>query len=172
MAQPIEPSATACAAMEADLVLLHFGDLDGIERERLQSHVADCTGCTGYLKELAGLMPLMVKTDSPPQEFWMEYSRELRHKIDAAVETKSGWQKIAAMFKPRYLPALATAVVVALALTFTLGEGLWSSKPDMPEDGLTEALPVAENLEFFRAMDILDELDLLEAMGGPSNDAA
>jgi len=31
---------------------------------------------------------------------------------------------------------------------------------------------VAENLEFFRAMDVLDELDLLEVMGNPANDAA
>jgi len=31
---------------------------------------------------------------------------------------------------------------------------------------------VAENLEFFRAMDVLDELDLLEAMGNHANDAA
>jgi len=172
MAQPIGPATSACADLEADLVLFHFGDLDGVERERLQSHVANCAGCTGYMNELAALMPLMVKTDSPPQEFWMDYSRALRHKLDTAVEKKSGWQNITAMFKPRYLPALAAAVVVALALTFTLGNGLWSSKRDMPDEELTEMLPVAENLEFFRAMDVLDELDMLEFMGSPVNDAA
>jgi hypothetical protein len=30
---------------------------------------------------------------------------------------------------------------------------------------MMEALPVAENLEFFKAMDVLDDLDLLESMG-------
>jgi hypothetical protein len=102
----------------------------------------------------------------------MDYSRELRHKIDAAVESKSWWQNIAAICKPRYLSALAAAAVVALALTFTLGGGSWSGKNDMPDEAITEALPVAENLEFFRAMDVLDELDLLEVMGNPANDAA
>jgi hypothetical protein len=172
MAQPIEPAATACADLEADLVLLHYGDLDGVESKRLQSHVANCAGCSGYLNELAAFMPLTVKSDTPPQEFWMDYSRELRHKIDAAVESKSWWQNIAAIFRPRYLPALAAALVVALALTFTLGGGSWSGKNDLPDDAITEALPVAENLEFFRAMDVLDELDLLEVMGNPANDAA
>lgn len=34
-----------------------------------------------------------------------------------------------------------------------------------------EALPVAENLEFFKAMDVLDDLDLLESMGSQSGAA-
>ena len=172
MAQRIEPAVTACAELEADLVLLHYGDLDGIEREPLQSHVASCAGCSDYLKDLAALLPLTVKTDTPPQEFWMNYNRELRHKIDAAADRKSWWQSFTAIFKPGYLPALATAAVVVLALTFTLGGGLWSGKHGTPDDELAEALPVAENLEFFSAMDVLDELDLLEFMSSPGNNAA
>ncbi|HSQ11629.1 MAG TPA: hypothetical protein VLM90_01365, partial [Candidatus Deferrimicrobium sp.] len=97
---------------------------------------------------------------------------ELRHKIDAAVENKSWWQNFTAIFRPGYLPALATAAVVVLALTFTLGGGLWSVKNGTPDVELTEALPVAENLEFFRAMDVLDELDLLEVMDSQGNNAA
>jgi len=31
---------------------------------------------------------------------------------------------------------------------------------------------VAENLEFFRAMDVLDDLDLLEAMDSQGNNSA
>ena len=172
MAQSIESAATACADLEADLVLFHYGDLDAGARERLQSHIANCAGCSDYLKELTVLMPLTVKTDMPPQEFWMDYSRELRHKIDAVVDSKTWWQSIAAIFQPRYLSALAAAAVVVLALTFTLGGGLWNGKNDLPDDELSEALPVAENLEFFRAMDVLDNLDLLEAMDNSANDAA
>lgn len=172
MTERINPAASACADLEADLVLLHYGDLDGAERARLQAHAANCAGCSGYLNELATLLPLTVKTDTPPQEFWMNYNRELRHKIDAAVEKKSWWQNFTAIFKPGYLPAFATAAVVVLALTFTFGGGLWSGKNGTPDDEMTEALPVAENLEFFRAMDVLDELDLLEVMGSPASDAA
>jgi anti-sigma factor RsiW len=172
MAQGIEKAATACTDLEADLILLHYGDLDGTERARLQSHVAQCADCSAYLNELSALMPLTVATDSPPQQFWMDYSRELRHKIDARVESKFSWQQVVALLKPGYLTALATAATLIIALTFTLGGGLWSSKNDLPDEELTEALPVAENLDFFRAMDVLDELDLLEVMGNSANDAA
>ena len=172
MAQSSEKAATACTDLEADLVLLHYGDVDGVERQRLQSHAASCVGCSEYLKELTVLMPLTVKTDTPPQQFWMDYSRELRHKIDAAVETKYSWQHIAELFNPRYLTALATAVTLIVALSFTLDRGLWSSKGDMPDAEITEILPVAENLEFYRAMDVLDELDLLEVLANSANDAA
>jgi anti-sigma factor RsiW len=172
MAQGIEKAATACTDLEADLILLHYGDLDGTERARLQSHVAQCADCSAYLNELSALMPLTVATDSPPQQFWMDYSRELRHKIDARVERKFSWQQVVALLKPGYLTALATAATLIIALTFTLGGGLWSSKNDLPDEELTEALPVAENLDFFRAMDVLDELDLLEVMGNSANDAA
>jgi len=168
MAEPKKP----CTELEADLVLLHYGDLEDSEREKLQAHVAGCAGCADYLKELTTLLPLMVANDAPPREFWMNYNRELRHKIDAAGESKSWWQSLTAIFKPGYLPAFATAVVVVLALTFTLGRGLWSGKNGAPDEEFTEALPVAENLEFFRVMDVLDELDLLELMGNQTNNAA
>ena len=172
MTERINPAASACADLEADLVLLHYGDLDGAERARLQAHAANCAGCSGYLNELASLLPLTVKADTPPQEFWMNFNRELRHKIDAAVENKTWWQNFTAIFKPGYLSALATGAVVVLALTFTLGGGLWPAKNGTPDVELTEALPVAENLEFFRAMDVLDELELLEVMDIQGNTAA
>jgi hypothetical protein len=172
MTERIDPVVGACADLEADLVLLHYGDLDGVERARLQAHAADCAGCSAYLHELATLLPLAVTTDTPPQEFWMNYNRELRHKIEAAVENKSWWHNLTTIFKPGYLPAVASAALVVLALTFTLGGGLWSGKNGTPDDEMTEALPVAEHLEFFRAMDVLDELDLLEVMGNPASDAA
>lgn len=161
-----------CAELEADLVLLHYGDLDNGARAEVQAHSANCAGCSAYLTELATLLPLAVASDVPPQEFWMDYNRELRHKIDATAENKSWWHSIKAIFQPGYLPAFATAAVVVLALTFTFGNGLWSGKHGVNEDELSEALPVAENLDFFRAMDVLDDLDLLEVMGGGAKDAA
>ena len=35
-----------------------------------------------------------------------------------------------------------------------------------------EVLPVAENLDFFKSMDVLDDLDLLEFLGNQSNNNA
>jgi hypothetical protein len=166
MANQNNPLLVPCKTLEEDLVLFHYGDLAGTERDALQSHLIGCTGCAAYLRELGNLLPLTVKADEPAQTFWDDYSRELRHKLDATTEKKLWWQNLAVIFQPRLLSAAAGAAVVAIALAFTLGKGVWPTK-DMPHDdeAMMEALPVAENLEFFKAMDVLDDLDLLESMG-------
>jgi hypothetical protein len=158
--------STPCRTFEQDLVLLHYGDLEGAERAALQSHLNGCAGCTGYLSELGKLLPLTIKADDPGQAFWDDYSRQLRHKLEAAAERKSWWPSLAVLFQPRLLSATACAAVVVIALAFTLGRGLWPTT-DLPHDdaAMMEALPVAENLEFFRSMDVLDDLDLLELIG-------
>jgi len=163
---------SACETYEEDLVLLHYGELSGAERQKLDSHLASCAGCASYLKELATLLPLTVKSDEPPQEFWQNYSRELRGKLDDVAAKKAWWQNFPTIFRPGYVPAFATAAIVVLALTFTLSKTVWDTKSNPQDDEMAEALPVAENLDFFSAMDILDDLELLEFIGSQSNNAA
>lgn len=168
MANQTHLLATPCESLEADLVLLHYGELPGAELEAVRSHINGCSGCDGYLRDLGKLMPLTIKSDEPPQTFWSDYNRELRHKI-AAAET-SWWRILSVIFQPRWIPALATAAIVVLAITFTLGKGIWPNRVNMDEDNaLIEALPVAENLEFFKAMEVLDDLELLEFMSSQGN---
>jgi hypothetical protein len=164
------PLSTPCSVFEEDLVLLHYGDLGGAEVENLMGHLGRCAGCAGYLAELAKLMPLTVKTEDPPQIFWSDYTRELRGKLDDAAGSFSWRRTLANFFQPRWLPAFAAAAVVALAITFTLGKGIWPTQSSVPEDeAILEALPLAENLEFFKAMDFLDDLELLEFLGSRGN---
>lgn len=161
-----------CAEREENLVLFHYGDLAGAERETLQMHLQSCAACAGYLKDLDALLPLTIATDEPGQSFWMDYDRELRRKIDNLGETTTWKQTVRNFFKPPWVPAFATAAVVALALTFTMSRDFWSSS-DPAKDAMVilELMPVAENLEFFNAMEVLDHLDLLESMGKQSNAA-
>ncbi len=170
--QAHQAHTSACETYEEDLVLLHYGDLGGAERHKLESHLASCAGCAGYLKELATLLPLTVKSDEPPPEFWQNYHRELRAKLDDVAAKKAWWRNLATIFRPSYVPAFATAAVVVLVLTFTLGKTVWNAKGNSQDDEMAEALPVAENLDFFSAMDILDDLELLEWIGSQSNNAA
>ncbi|HSK30224.1 MAG TPA: zf-HC2 domain-containing protein [Candidatus Limnocylindria bacterium] len=162
--------ATPCSKFEEDLVLLHYGDLGGAERDSLQNHILSCAGCAGYLVDLARLLPLTMKADDPPQTFWSDYNRELRHKLDEAAASKSWWRAISKSFQPRWLPAFATAAVIVLALTFTVGRGIWPTQgPAQEDEAILESLPLAENLEFLKAMDFLDDLELLEFMDRQSN---
>ncbi len=162
------PLLSPCTNREENLVLFHYGELPQPERFSLEQHLSGCANCTAYLKDLSALLPLTVKADEPPETFWMDYGRELRHKI-ADVREKRFWpERFAAFFQPRFLPAFGAVVVLVLALTFTLGKRIWHGD-ELPreEEALIEVLPVAENLDFFKAMDVLDNLDVLELMANP-----
>lgn len=172
MAESNKTPSVPCAALEENLVLHHYGELDGAERAALEAHLQSCAGCAGYLEDLRAWLPLTVETDQPPPLFWADFTRDLRHKLDDAAGKNSWRRTLAAFFQPRLVPVLAGAAAVALALTFTLGKAIWSTSDLAQDDAvMMEVLPVAENLEFFKAMDVLDNLDLLESMGS-QGDAA
>jgi anti-sigma factor RsiW len=142
------------------------------DRERLSRHIGECAGCAAYLQELAKLMPLVAKSDDPPQSFWIDYSRELRQKIDDAVEQKTWWRNLGAFLAPRYLAAYASTAVIILALTFSFEKNPKSGASQLDDDEIAELLPVAENLDFFSAMDILDDFDLIDWLGTQGKSAA
>jgi hypothetical protein len=172
MSEPMKIHLAACVEQEPNLVLLHYGDLAGEERENLQNHINECAGCNNLLQDLRRLLPLTRKADEPPATFWTDYDRELRRKLDDVTADSTWRQRLAAYWQWRPAPIFATAAVVAVALALTLGRGLWPNDASMrAQTSLLEVLPLAENLEFFQAMDVIDDLDLLEAMGNQGSAA-
>ena len=162
-----------CKEFEQDLVLYHYGELTGDSRAHIATHLRACPGCATYLKELAALLPLTMNTDEPGEEFWQNYSREMRHKLADLQEKKSWWQKLQATLRPWTLPALAGTAVVALAVTLNTANKTTPIN-DVPaaDAALMEVLPMAENLELFNNMDVLENIEVLEAMEGSVNEAA
>jgi anti-sigma factor RsiW len=166
-------ASKACKNLEEDLVLYYYGELSEAARGDVETHLKGCDSCRAGLSTMSKLMPMTVTPDEPPQSFWDNYSRETRHKLAAVTERKPWWQRFAALFQLLPMPALATGAVVLLALTLTLGRGLWqSSAPSSDDAAFMEVLPIAENLEFFSNMEVLDNMDLLETLGGPGNGTA
>jgi anti-sigma factor RsiW len=165
--------AIACKPFEEDLVLYYYGELDSPGRTAVESHIQSCEPCRSYVKEMQVILPLTVKPDEPPQAFWEEYSREMRRKLTQVGERKSWWRSLTSFLQPWVIPVTATAVVAVLAVTLTLGKGFWGSK-EIPQDdeAFMEIMPAAENLEFFKTMEVLDAMDLLEDMGSPAKGSA
>ena len=163
--------STVCNEFEQDLVLYHYGDLSAEDRDRLATHLRACLACASYLKELAALLPLTVNTDEPGQEFWQNYSREMRHKLADVQEKKSWLQALQAVLRPWTLPALAGTAVIALAITLNISNKTTTDVPSA-DPALMEVLPMAENLELFNNMDVLENIEVLEVMEGSANEAA
>jgi anti-sigma factor RsiW len=160
-----QSSVIACANNEQDLVLYYYGELNEAERAAIEAHTGTCSGCRSYLEQIAAILPRTAQADEPGQAFWDQYSREMRRKLDEA-GSRSWRQIIAEWLQSWRVPAMAAAAVAVMALTFTLGKGFFRAKDAPPEDqSLMEVLPVAENLEFFNNMEMLDAMDLLESLG-------
>jgi hypothetical protein len=165
--------STACNEFEQDLVLYHYGELSGESRDRLATHLRACSACASYLKELATLLPLTVNSDEPGEEFWQNYSREMRHKLADLQEKKSWWQELRAALRPWTVPALAGTAVLTLAIMLNTANKTTPIN-DVPaaDPALMEVLPMAENLELFNNMDVLENIDVLEVMEGFGNESA
>jgi hypothetical protein len=173
MAQRKTALSTACKAFEQDLVLFYYGELSGVERSKVENHIHRCQTCPLYLKELGSLLPLTVEAEAPVADFWADYSLEMRRKLDQLDEKKSWWRALPEMFQSWTLPALATTTVIILALTLTFGKAVWQGREEpVDEQGIVEVLPIAENLEFFGTMEVLDALDFLEYLGNNPSGAA
>ena len=163
MASTANNSATACENGEQNLVLYYYQELESAERAQVEIHIKDCAACRRALEEMESILPLTVEADEPPETFWNDYNRVLRHKLADARDKQPWWRSWMAVLQPWPRPALAMAAVVALALTLTLGKAFWRTRESPPEDeALIEALPLAENLDFFKNMDVLDAMDFLE----------
>ncbi|MBI2179489.1 MAG: hypothetical protein HYU31_01555 [Deltaproteobacteria bacterium] len=157
-----KPALNACRDLEEDLVLYY-------------AHLKNCEACRASLAEMRSLLPMTAAHDEPAQAFWEDYSREMRRKLDAVAERETWWRRIVGLVAPLPVPALATGAVLllALTLTLTLGKGLWRSSTSAPDDeAFMEVLPMAEQLDFFSNMELLDNLDLLETLTGQGNGTA
>src|SRR5574342_879885 len=118
MTKKAESLAEACKAFEQDLVLYYYRDCGSpTDQHRLESHLKDCASCQLFLEELKRFLPASVQPDEPSPAFWQHYTRELRAKL---ARQESGWrERVASLLTPWSVPAMATAVILALALTLT-----------------------------------------------------
>ena len=168
-----KPALKACRNLEEDLVLYYYGEVSESARGNCDAHLKNCEACRASLAEMRSLLPMTAAHDEPPQAFWEDYSREMRRKLDAVTERETWWRRIVGSVAPLPVPALATGAVLLLALTLTLGKGLWqSSTTALDDEALIEVLPMAEQLDFFSNMELLDNLDLLETLTGQGNGTA
>jgi hypothetical protein len=161
MAERKELLPGACKDFEPDLVLYYYQDCGAAERQRVELHLEDCARCRTFLQGLRSFLPAAVQPDEPSPAFWQSYSREMRAKL-AAADEKVGWRRaLSFLFRPWPVPAMATALILVLALTFSKG---WLP----PGQNTKESDPaeIVDNVDFLNSMDFLDSMALLEAVEG------
>jgi len=170
MAERNHFASQSCKEYEQDLVLYYYGELGEGELHRTEAHLGACGSCRQTLESLGSLLPLTVKEDHPPQSFWDDYSRELRGKLDQVEAKVSWWDRVLSLIRPWPVPAAVTAIVILLALTLTLNRTLWRPEQAPPvNEEIFEMFRIADDVEFYKNLDLLDSMDMLEVPGAFSN---
>lgn len=162
---------TACRDFEEDLVLYYYGDGSEAERSRVEGHIPDCSRCGRFLDDLRKLLPPMAKAKELPQSFWDDYYREVIQKLGVQEGRSFWWRHFFAPLHSWVVPAFGTAAVVILALALTFGNNGWNFlRPANREAIPQEILSNANDLEFFKSMDLVELLLVLEEMDGSKSD--
>lgn len=161
----IERPATMCKALEEDLVLYYYGELDGSDTARIEHHVSDCAGCRHFLGDLQRLLPQMAIPQDLPQSFWDDYYRETVAKLASHREQRDGWRNLFAPMRMWLIPAFGTAAVAAVAFSMILGTPDLDFLRGQAQERIPQEIVIdSDQLEFFKTMDMLESLSALERL--------
>ena len=165
MVQQSHSLRPACKDFEEHLVLYYYGDCPAPERDKLEEHLKECASCSRFLEDLRAYLPLMVRPKNLPQAFWDSYYRELQKKLAALEEKGAWWRELRSFVRPWAVPALGAVLGLVLALGVTFSRGTWRLWERSNTEEIPQEIRVAANdIDFFEVMDLLDSIDLLEAL--------
>jgi putative zinc finger protein len=158
---------TACKDFEEDLVLYYYGDDSEAERSRVEGHLQSCSPCQEFLDDLRKLLPSMAKPSELPPMFWDDYYNEMVQKLAIHEERQPWWKNFFSPMRTWMVPAFGTAAVAALAIGLVIGSGHWHYPFSRTQEQIPqEILADTNQLEFFKSMDLLENLSSLEASDG------
>lgn len=126
------------------------GDLDPVERARVDAHLAACGDCRVSRERFAGLIAELGRTAPvPPPIHWGTYRAELRERIE---RRGALWSWLT-----RPMPALVAAGLVALLVMTGLPAGVRAPDPLALDNTI-----LASQLDMIARLDVVQQLDLLE----------
>lgn len=161
------PLSGACKKYEEDLVLYYYAEGSAADSRRVERHLSECLACRRFVDDLRGLLPQMAKCQELPQTFWDSYYRETVAKLRERNARNDWWRNIFMPRKTWLVPAFGTAAVAVLALGLLFAKGSLPLSIDGSSAKLPEAIIAdANQLEFFRSLDMLESLSQLEEHGG------
>ena len=128
------------------------GELDEVERSRLQRHLAECSACHQRMESLAQI-DAMVK-GLPQIEPSAQFDQRFWSKVDALPtprQKQMGWRQLFSGWRPVAAGALASGLIAALLFYSGMNRHL------SPEE-----IFLAENAELLEEYELIDKLDILE----------
>jgi anti-sigma factor RsiW len=153
---------------EIDLLPFARGELNAVERKRVQGHLDQCSRCRESIDELATTArQVAAHLEDLPTPEWSAYRRELRLKLARRTEARSRWWRPGVAWA-----TLATAGMgfAALVLSLSMRQSAPGTTPavdqlamEQPAEavdvGLLRNYAVVEKLDLLEDYDVIEHLD-------------
>lgn len=163
---------SACKEFEEDLVLYYYRDCSDAERNRVEYHLKGCDACCRFLEDLRGFLPGMADAGEYPQTFWDSYLKELQEKLAVQAKRSSWWRVFSGWNRPWAIPAMGTALVLIVASVLVFNQGVSTVQQEPSQEPVPpEIVADSGKLDFFKSMDLLESLQVLEALDGKRSDS-
>jgi anti-sigma factor RsiW len=141
--------------LDVDLVAYARGALSDDDRARAERHLAECTACADALASHRALLDALAAAPHPaPPVAWDAYRRELRGKLQARLERRSGWRR----WRVALVPVTAAAAATLLFVTMH-GSEQRSERRDL---AAVEEAAIGRQLQLMREAPVVEHLDLFE----------
>ena len=164
-------SAHADCQAIVDLLIEHAeGELNPLERPRVEAHLSACPACAAefaLLREALG-RARAVPVPEPTPDFWRGFESTLRRRL--AIEPpprRPWWQRLREQVAAGLRPAPALVTATALGLMLALGLVRMHRAPDrlaVDPIVLNEEIGLGQNLDVLEHFEILEDLDVLERL--------
>lgn len=108
---------TNCAAIQEELEALHYGDLDGAERQSVEAHLASCPACRAALeavRETAASLDT-IPVPEPGEIAWARFDRQLDARI-APLRAQRMARSYGFFGRARLIPVAAAVLIAGLSV--------------------------------------------------------
>ena len=158
---------SACPHHKETLMLDIFGELNRNRAAAWEQHLNGCPGCRTEKETISRTLKLAKRALEAPQLSEAE-AAAMRHRVvrELTADTpRSGERKQAFFFSRAFIPTLASACVLLMALGFMASKLLTgpTTAKRIQLSALQEQLP-EEDIEIINNMDILSNLDALDRL--------
>jgi hypothetical protein len=108
---------TNCTAIQEELEALHYGDLDGAERQAVEAHLASCPACRAALeavRETAASLDT-IPVPEPGELAWARFDRHLDARI-APMRAQRMARSYGFLGRARLVPVAAAVLIAGLSV--------------------------------------------------------
>jgi anti-sigma factor RsiW len=150
---------------DVELIASLRGDLSGSEARQVAAHVERCPECQRAAGDYRTLLDALAGSPPPvPPISWGAYRAEVRARVDAGRDRRSGWQWLWSRPVPLAMAAGIAALLIIFAVQRTERLAPGGSQTVREESVRDEPLDPLQQYSFLEQLDLLENFEVIRQL--------